>query len=289
MTETAIISMLDTARSYVAAGLCVLPADLKAKRPTVPTWKMYQSRLPSETEVCRWFSSDGGAMCIVAGAVSGNLEMLDFDCQAEAFDAWCKLVEAEAPGLVDRLVIERSQGLGIHAAYRFEGVVPGSTKLAEKVCVAADQESAVYKDKKYIARQAGEYYEFYPTLIETRGEGGLFLCAPSPRYVLEQGRFEELPVVTAAERDVMIRCARSFNEHVAMAPLPKLSPAAAGRPGDELNERATCENCSGGTAGPLCVAATTSTGGGPGRILVGAQPIMGRSSTASHPARRLSI
>ena len=238
MTDTSIISLLEVARSYLAAGLCVLPADLKDKRPAVPAWKLHQTRLPIDAEIAGWFPPGGAnALCIVAGRVSGGLEMLDFDCQAEAFERWRELVEAEAPGLVARLVIERSQGHGMHACYRFEGIVPGSVKLAEKVCVAADPDSTVFKGKKYVARRVGEYYEYCPTLIETRGEGGLFLCAPSPGYVLEQGRFEEMPVITATEREVMLRCARSFNERPEMAPAPRLPPAAGERPGDEYNQR----------------------------------------------------
>lgn len=239
MNSIASISILDdAARSYLAAGLCVLPADLKGKRVALPTWKVFQKHLPTESELADWFSRGGvNAMCIVAGAVSQRMEILDFDCQAETFGAWCKLVEAEMSGLIVRLVIERSQGLGRHVAYRLEGVVPGSTKLAEKVCVAADPESAVYKGKKFTTRQMGEHYEFYPTLIETRGEGGIFLCAPSPGYVLEQGRFEELPIITATEREVMIRCAMSFNERPQMASEPKMLAVSGDRPGDDFNER----------------------------------------------------
>jgi len=238
VNSIASISILDdAARSYLAAGLCVLPADLKGKRVALPTWKVFQKHLPTEFELADWFSrGDVNAMCIVAGAVSRSMEILDFDCQAETFDAWCKLVEDEISGLIARLVIERSQGLGRHVAYRLEGVVPGSTKLAEKVCVAADPESAVYKGKKFTTRQMGEHYEFYPTLIETRGEGGIFLCAPSPGYILEQGRFEELPIITATEREVMIRCAMSFNERPQMASEPKMPVTSGDRPGDDFNE-----------------------------------------------------
>jgi len=38
------------------------------------------------------------------------------------------------------------------------------------------------------------------TTIETRGEGGLFLCSPTAGYELLQGDLAELPVFSAAER-----------------------------------------------------------------------------------------
>ena len=194
-------------------------------------------RLPSEAELAQLLATGAKAMCVVAGKVSGNLEVQDFDCQAEVFERWLELVDAEAPDLIARLLIERSQSGGKHVVYRLDGVVPGSMKLAEKVCVCADTDSAVYKGKKYVARRVQEHYEFYPVLVETKGEGGLFLCAPSPGYVLEQGSFENLPTITADEREVLIRCARSFNEKMEMAPSPKVPSAAGGRPGDDFNER----------------------------------------------------
>lgn len=188
LTDTSQVAV--AAQSYLAAGLCVLPANLTAKRPAVVSWKAYQSRLAWDDEVSQWFS-DGyhKAICLVTGAVSGNLEMLDFDSQAEAFGRWRELVDEEVPGLVARLVIERSQGLGMHVVYRFEGIVPGNTKLAEKLCIAPNDAPVVYKGKTYKPRKVGDHWEYYPGLVETRGEGGLFLCAPSPGYVLEQGQF----------------------------------------------------------------------------------------------------
>ena len=236
LSETTDIS--SAARCYHGAGLCVLPALLGEKRPALAAWKAYQTCPPSATQIEQWFNSPSAeAICLLTGAASGNLELLDFDCQGEVFESWLELVEAEAPGLVGRLVIERSQSGGKHVAYRLDHPVPGSTKLAEKVCVAPDPDSAVYKGKRYVPRRVGECYEFYPTLVETKGEGGLFLCAPSPGYALEQGQFQDLPVLTAVEREVLIRCAMSFNERVEMAPLPKSASASSHRPGDEFNQR----------------------------------------------------
>ena len=79
-------SLAVAAQSYLSAGLCVLPANLNAKKPAVISWKAYQSSKPSDDEVSQWFS-DGchKAMCIVASTVSGNVEMLDFDCQEIPF------------------------------------------------------------------------------------------------------------------------------------------------------------------------------------------------------------
>ena len=99
--------LLEEALACAGTGLCVLPAVRTGdeKRVALASWKPFQSRRPSEDEIRSWFASDGGAMCLVCGAVSGNLEMIDFDLGGEAFDAWRHAVEAAAPGLVARLVV----------------------------------------------------------------------------------------------------------------------------------------------------------------------------------------
>ena len=150
--------MKQAAQGYLDAGLCVLPARRAEKRPAVGAWRQYQRRLPTQAEIDAWFANDPDALCIVSGAVSGNNELIDFDRRAELFDAWCDKVRAAAPGLLERLVISKTQNDGRHVNYRFEGKASGNMKLAQRPGPDGRPE----------------------TLIETRGEGGLYLCAPRP-------------------------------------------------------------------------------------------------------------
>ena len=206
--------ILKAALAYLEAGLCVLPARPDQKRPVVASWKEYQQHPPTEVEVRAWFSN-GHALCILTGAISGNLEMLDFDAGGALYDRWARLVEEQAPGLLARLAMERSQRGGRHVVYRCAGAVCGNLKLAQR-------------------RGADGKLQ---TLIETRGEGGLFLCAPSPGYELIQGTFTNLPALTADERDILLSAAWSLNEHVpAPDPTPTCS-TGAGRPGDDFSAR----------------------------------------------------
>ena len=87
---------IDLALAYLHAGLAVLPADVPAKRPLLD-WKSRQTVLPSEAEVRDWFRGNVG-YCVVAGAASGNLEMIDFDCQGLVFEDWKSIVEIACPG-----------------------------------------------------------------------------------------------------------------------------------------------------------------------------------------------
>ena len=181
----------ESARAYIAAGLCVLPARRDQKRPTV-SWKQYQSRLPTAGEIDAWFANSPSALCVLAGEVSGRAELIDFDNRGELFQAWCDNVRAAAPGLLERLVLSKTQSDGRHAAYRHEAEVCGNLKLAQRRL----------EDGKIV------------TLIETRGEGGLFLCAPTDGYEVIQGDLADMPVLTEAERDILLQAAWDMNEHI---------------------------------------------------------------------------
>jgi len=178
------------AHVYLSAGLCVLPARRDQKRPTV-AWKAFQKRLPTSSEIDAWFANGHSALCLLTGEVSGRLELIDFDNGGELFQQWCDKVRAVAPGLLERLVLSRTQSDGRHAVYRHEAEICGNLKLAQ--------------------RRSGDKIT---TLIETRGEGGLFLCAPTDGYELIQGDLCDLPVLTEPERDVLLQAAWDLNEYM---------------------------------------------------------------------------
>ena len=167
-------TLLEAAAGYLAAGLCALPAIRAEKRPTVGQWKRFRGRLPTAAELSAWFANGPDAVCIVCGAVSGDAEMIDFDAGGELFGAWAGRI---APELMARLAVETTQRGGRHVFYRCEAPVCGNIKLAQ--------------------RRAGDKTM---TLIETRGEGGLFLCTPTAGYEAVQGDLSAPPLLTEAER-----------------------------------------------------------------------------------------
>jgi hypothetical protein len=181
--------MIDIAQKYIAAGLCALPAKRAEKRPTV-AWKAYQKQMPTPVELKTWFDRQPApdAICVLCGAASGHLEVIDFDASGELFDAWKQKIPAE---LMQRLVVERSPSGGYHVLYRYAAGVSGNMKLAQR-----------RRDEKTT------------TLIETRGEGGLVLCAPTVGYVVTQGDLCDAPTVTADDRDLVLRTAWELNEYV---------------------------------------------------------------------------
>src|SRR5262249_27574212 len=145
-------------------------------------------------------------IAVVGGKVSGNLEQLDFDIDAEEiFPAWCELVEAERPGLVGRLNVTRTprEPAGYQVRCRCPEVeIPGNTKIAEKPGT----------------NKAGKPCRI--TLIETRGEGGYCIVPGTPGVCHPTGDEYQhhsgpdlcnLPTITAAEREALLRCAASFD------------------------------------------------------------------------------
>lgn len=236
MADATSNAVIAAARKYCGADLCVLPAIRVEKRPALAQWKQYQQRLPTLGELERWFKN-GAAVCLVTGAVSGNLEMLDFDLAGEFFEPWAATIRQREPGLLERLVVERSQSGGRHVVYRCKSAVNGSMKLAQRAIEAPDDRPVTVHGKKYHPHRRGDCFVAILSLIETRGEGGLFLCAPTPGYEITQGSFTNLPVLTEEERITLLDAAWQLNEWIEAVDQPVATCDGGDRPGDDFNGR----------------------------------------------------
>ena len=71
-----------TARAYLGAGLCPLPAIVAEKRPDLSGWKQYQKRTANGAGRSNAGSPTAQSICLLTGAVCGNLELIDFDQRA---------------------------------------------------------------------------------------------------------------------------------------------------------------------------------------------------------------
>jgi len=203
--------MLSTAQAYANSGLSVIPTKQKTKRPAIKAWKQFQQEPPGDTLLTKWFKDDGNlCLAIITGAVSGNLELLDFDFKGELAKAWGELVPEE---LRNKLVAEQSQSGGWHLIYRCIDPIPGNLKLAQRGILCDGPEGIEINGKVYkaVKKPDGNFYAVV-TMIETRGEGGYFLAAPSPGYVLRRNDFATIPLITSEERKILINAATSVNE-----------------------------------------------------------------------------
>jgi putative DNA primase/helicase len=197
--------LLDAALAGDDAGLCVVPAAGDgSKRPGLDGWKRYQHERPSPEQLETWFA-DGGRQGIglVCGAVSGGLEMQEFEGRARK--VYTELIHAaqaaDLGGLIDRIrdgYEEETPSGGIHWLYRCEQIA-GNLKLA---------------------RRPGSEPNTVEVLIETRGEGGFVIVAPSAGtthptgrpWVLSSGGFDTIATITSDERADLHRLARIFDE-----------------------------------------------------------------------------
>lgn len=237
------MQLLTTAQELAAAGCCVIPTKPDGTKAPAFPWKEYQHTHPTPEQLWTWFGSghfDG--LGIVCGAISGGLEMLELEGRALHLAAPLgQLLEDHAPGLWARLnagYLERTPSGGIHWLYRVTGEARKNTKLAR--------------------RPGPPDAEGRPTvevLIETRGEGGYVVLAPSfgrthptgQAWTMLVGGPGSIPTITEEERDLLHAVAAMLDEMPAIEHQATSSTAAAvpydgdARPGDDFNARATWE------------------------------------------------
>lgn len=171
------------ANNHIGAGRSVIPLGAN-KRPAVK-WKEFQTRIPERDEL-----TYTKGIILICGKVSGNLEVLDIDLKHVknpdlVFRQFKKRVQKALPELWDKLTIQQTVSGGYHLAY--------TCRTIEGNQVFARNE----------AREA---------IIETRGEGGYIVMAPSRGYELLQGNFKQVERITQKERETLFEICRSFDE-----------------------------------------------------------------------------
>ena len=158
-----------------------------------------QHATTTEAELSSIYRPGRSGIGLICGAISGGLELFEFEGRAvEAgifLDYWQAAEDAGLGDLLERIAggySERSPSGGIHLLYRCPE--PKTTKLAR----LAD----------------------HLPLIETKGEGGYVIVAPSNGKVHEsggawelvKGGFATIVTITAEERADLHALARIFDE-----------------------------------------------------------------------------
>jgi hypothetical protein len=212
----------DAAQWARAAGISVWPPRQDGTKAPDGAWKSGQAVAADKAQIDTWYAEGRTGVGWITGAVSGGLEVLDFDDRSvwSEYQRLCR--DAGLEGLLERVAagyLEHSPN-GAHLAYRCSDI-GGNQKLAKR----ADQKS----------------------LIETRGEGGYIIVAPSHGsvnargvYALQSGGPESIVTVTPPERRALFDVARIFDEATAPTETRKAS-RGDNRPGDDFNARASWE------------------------------------------------
>lgn len=215
--------MLKEAIEYHKKGFSVLP--IGADKVPLGVWKkrMTELILPNG-------NFDGAyGIGIVCGKISGNLQIIDIDCKydltGKLFENYKQSIAEESVDLLKKMVVEKSPSGGFHFIYRCEKM-DGNQKLAKRH--TTDEERI--KEPK----------EKTKVLIETRGEGGYFACAPTPGYNFVYKNFDDIATITPEERDILFSCAKLMNtyyEPVVIKPKYKKVIADNVSPFEDYNER----------------------------------------------------
>ena len=222
---------LATALRAMHAGISVLPPRQDGSKRPLSAWKHHQEHPADEETIRDWYANGRTGVGVVPGAVSGGLELFEFD---EPTIAHAFITAADRAGLgdlVERIIggyCERTPGGGVHWFWRCSEV-GGNTKLARRPEPTDDNPLGV------------------KVLIETRGEGGFAIVAPSNgrvhpsggAYTMVAGGWESVTVITPDERRAIFDLARSFDEMPRRAASEqfdsKVSPGS--RPGDWFASR----------------------------------------------------
>jgi P4 family phage/plasmid primase-like protien len=230
--------MLTAALAWVTAGCSVVRVRTDGTKRPDGEWKTYQHTPATRDQVTAWFGGGHPGLGLVCGAVSGNLELLEIEGRAVADGTahryLCALDDHGLGDLRTRLLtgyIGKSPSGGMHLLYRVDGEVGGNTKLASRP--ATDRPGM-------------------DVLIETRGEGGFVVAAPSHGGVHPTGRPYELVgdsvpgrvvTISADDRDALHAVASLLDETPTPPPMPdpilleRRDPDGGTPPGEDFNAR----------------------------------------------------
>ncbi len=189
-TEAATVDTKKAAQKYLAAGYSVLPAIKVTKVPLLTSWAALQHTPMTPEAVAQCFRKEA-QIGVIGGAVSGNLEILDFD-DPDVYEPFLEMLELRAPGLAERLVKHTTPSGGYHLIYRSSEPVAGNQVFA-----------SLLRSEKTLTGKG--------VRIETRGEGGYALVPPSEGYKVLSGSLLSCPVLTTAEVGLLHTTARIFD------------------------------------------------------------------------------
>jgi len=198
--------MKTTLKQYWLSGLKTLPTKPDKKPDVIGTWKGGINNLDKYTH----------GIGVICGMESNGLECIDFDNHfGDSEKVMGEYLTGEVRDIYEKhkLPIEKTLNGGFHLLYRCD-FNEGNLKLAQRP----------KKDK---------FGNWTPdTIIETRGEGGYFVAAPTEGYEVIRNSLKNIARITPEERGVLIESARAFNTWHTVV---KVEQEVGERPGDIYN------------------------------------------------------
>lgn len=185
--------MITSYHKYKSAGFACVPTG-NDKLPAIPKGSSWIGGWKNEHEYTKSFG-----IGLLAGKFSGNLECIDFDNHfgdaKQVFSEFYKMEGVKEIITKYKLPVESTTSGGYHLLYKCD-LLEGNQKLASRL------------KKKEDGTERAE------ALIETRGEGGYFVVAPTPGYNVVLNDITNVGYITAEERGILLSSCRSFNKVV---------------------------------------------------------------------------
>lgn len=228
---------LAAALTLHASGCSVVAVRADGSKRPQGSWQAAQTERATEVQLRALFAHGHPGIGIICGTISGNLEMLELEGRAVDEGVLNQLAEiflgSGLGELWQRLAtgwLERSPSGGLHFHYRVDGTpVPGNTKLASRL---ARKDEYTEDEKELKARHP--HKKILRGLIETRGEGGFVVTAPShgpvhasgKPYELLSGGPDTMTVLTADEHQAVHAICRMIDSVPVDEPLETRVPEA---------------------------------------------------------------
>lgn len=230
--------ILDTALQFHQWGCSVVPASLDGSKKPAVSWKSNQFDRADEKQIHQWFDSGKvTGLGVVCGKASGGLEMLEMEGRAVTaglFDEAKALAENSGLAKIWNAMVfgysEQTPSGGIHWLYRIADLPDGMD----------------FPKNIKIASQPGENGGI-DVLVETRGEGGFVITAPSHGTVHPQGGSwdllagspETIPTISWEERESLHLIFKVLDKMPSIAESRELitSSKSLGLPGNDFGSK----------------------------------------------------
>lgn len=224
---TKVVNVGEFANDLLHANICAIPCTMPSKRPSLNSWTEFQHTMPAVGQ-----HQFNGALGVITGKISGNMFVIDLDVK---YDLTGTLVERLQKEIGDELYerifqaayIQKTVNNGLHIFLRCEQI-EGNQKLARRY--ATEEERRDNPDEKV------------KVLLETRGEGGFIVVAPTPGYTAMSGSLQEVGFISVEDKERLFECCRSFNEVFQEVNLPTskrfTSTLTGVPPWEDYNQRA---------------------------------------------------
>lgn len=231
-----------TALQWYKLGHTPLPVRPDGTKAPTIAWRAWQNQRPTIDEIERAFTIDHDGLGVLTGTPrTDNTQLLMIEAEGRAVAEG--VVNALATAMADHNAAdlwarisggyaELTPSGGIHWYVLVDGPAGRNTKLARRPATAAELEKT--PDTRV------------QVLLETRGEGGFSVIAPSAGRTHPTGQPwrtiagtpETIPTVTVAERDILFAVASTLDQMPDPTPQPSQpSPSPPGSPPNPTGDR----------------------------------------------------